>query len=177
MTLSLYDAVIPSQLQVLRAVSGLLDKAQAFIAEQGMAESEVIEARIAPDMLSFAKQVQWVSTHSLGALEGLRRGWFSPEMSPPPSTLAALKEQIEATIASLEAVSPDELEGLIGQHMEFRMGERVMPFTAENFLLSFSQPNFYFHATTAYNLLRGLGLEIGKLDFMGRPQMKRRSEG
>ena len=65
------------------------------------------------------------------------------------------------------------MEKFVGQHMEFRFNDVVMPFTAENFLLSFAQPNFYFHATTAYDLLRARGLRIGKRDFLGMPRMKK----
>ena len=65
------------------------------------------------------------------------------------------------------------MEGFIGQPMEFRFKDTVMPFTAENFLLSFAQPNFYFHATTAYDVLRAQGFPIGKRDFLGMPRMKR----
>ena len=168
MALSLYDATIPSMLQILGSVARLIDKAEGFCTDQGLDPDALIQARLIEDMLPFCYQVKSVSVHSIGAIEGVRRGTFSPDMTPPPATFAALRERIAGTIAAVEAVDPAEVEGFIGQPMAFVMGEYRMDFTAEQFLLSFSQPNVYFHATTAYNLLRMKGVPIGKRDFNGR---------
>jgi hypothetical protein len=123
-------------------------------------------------MLSLAWQIKWTSTHSVGAIEGVRRGAFSPDRSPPAESLADHRAQIDASIATLGAITAEELESYIGKDVVFTAGELRMDFTAENFLLSFSQPNFYFHAATAYDILRHVGLPIGKRDFMGRPLIK-----
>lgn len=168
MGLSLYDATIPSALQVLGALAGLLDKAEAHCGEKGFAPDEVIQARLAADMLPFSYQVKSACVHSLGAIEGVRKGVFSPDMTPPPGTFAALRERVAATIAALGAVPAAEVESFIGRDMRFEFGERRVDFAAENFLLSFSQPNFYFHASTAYDILRWKGVPIGKRDFLGR---------
>jgi uncharacterized protein len=172
MSLSLYAATIPSYCQILGSVSGLLRTAQAFCAERGVGPSELIQARLAPDMLPFAFQVKSTATHSLGAIEGVRRGVFSPDTTPPPETLAGLESRIDATRSALEAIEPAELESFIGREMRFEFGSHRLDFTAEDFLLSFSQPNFYFHAATAYDILRWKGIPIGKRDFMGKLRLK-----
>jgi hypothetical protein len=110
--------------------------------------------------------------HSLGSIEGVRRGVFSPDMTPPPQTFAALKARIAETLAALEAIQRAEIDGFIGRDVRFAFRERSLEFTAENFLLSFSLPNFYFHAATAYDILRWKGARIGKRDYMGRLRLK-----
>jgi uncharacterized protein len=168
MAFSLYEATIPSYRQILTAVGGLVGKAESYCAEQKLAAEEIIQARLAPDMLPFAYQVKATAVHSLGAIEGVRKGVFSPDMTPPPQTFAALKAHIVDTLAALETIEPLEINAFLGRDMRFAFGERQMNFTAENFLLSFSQPNFYFHATTAYDILRWKGLPLSKRDFAGR---------
>lgn len=172
MPFSLYAAVVPSWCQILASVSGLLDRAEAFCTDKGIAAADVIQARLAEDMLPFAYQVKSTAVHSIGAIEGVRSGAFSPDMTPPPESFAALKSRIAGTLVALEAVEPAEIDGFVGRDMRFVFGERRIEFTAENFLLSFSQPNFYFHAATAYDILRARGVAIGKRDFIGRLRRK-----
>lgn len=172
MSLSLYSATVPAYRQILGAVSGLLSKAQAFCGEKGIEAPELIQARLAPDMLPFAYQVKSTAVHSLGAIEGVRKGVFSPDMTPPPETFAALETRIRETLAALEAIQPAEIESFAGRDMRFEAGNRRLEFTAEDFLLSFSLPNFYFHAATAYDILRWKGVQIGKRDFLGRLRLK-----
>jgi uncharacterized protein len=173
MTFSLYAATVPSYLQILQAVSGLLDKAEVFCDQGGIASHEIIQARLAEDMLPFAYQVKSTAVHSLGAIEGVRRCVFSPDTTPPPENFAALKARIVETLAALEAIEPAEVDAFIGREMRFAFGDRHVDYTAENFLLSFSQPNFYFHATTTYAILRWKGVSLGKRDFTGRTRVKR----
>jgi uncharacterized protein len=168
MTFSLYAATVPSYVQTLGAVSGLLDKAESFCAAEGIAPQDIVQARLAEDMLPFSYQVKSTVVHSLGAIEGLRKGVFSPDMTPPPESFSALKTRIAEALAALGAIDPGEIDGLIGRDMRFAFREHRIEFTAENFLLTFSQPNFYFHAATAYDILRWKGVPIGKRDFMGK---------
>jgi uncharacterized protein len=172
MVLSLYDVTIPSYLQTLGGVAGLLATAETFCTEKGLAPQDIIDARLAEDMLPFAYQVKSTAVHSLGALEGVRRGVFSPDMTPPPQTLTALRTRIAETLGALEAIQPAEIDAFMGRDMRFEFRERRLEFTAENFLLSFSLPNFYFHAATAYDILRWKGARIGKRDFIGRLRLK-----
>ena len=174
MAFSLYAATVPSYRQILGAVSGLLGKAEAFCAEKNLAPADIIQARLAPDMLPFAYQVKSTAVHSLGAIEGVRAGTFSPDMTPPPDSFSALKQRVTEALLALEAVKPSEIDGFLGRDVSFSVPARNVriDFTAENFLLSFSLPNFYFHATTAYDILRWKGVQIGKRDFLGRMQAK-----
>jgi hypothetical protein len=172
MTLSLYSATIPSYRQVLGSVAALLEKAEKFCAEKSLAPEAVIQARLAEDMLPFAYQVKATAEHSLGAIVGVRKGVFSPDVSPPPQSFAALKSKIAETLAAIEAIDAAEIDSFVGRDMRFSFRERHMDFTAEDFLLSFSQPNFYFHASTAYDILRWKGMPIGKRDFIGRLRLK-----
>ena len=173
MAFSLYAATVPSYRQILGAVSSLLATAEAFCTEKGIPAHDVIQARFAQDMLPFAYQVKSTAVHSLGAIEGVRRGVFSPDTTPPPETFAALKTRIAETLAALEAVEAAEVDAFIGRDMRFAFGDRHIDYTAEDFLLSFSQPNFYFHAATAYDILRWKGVPIGKRDFMGKTRRKK----
>jgi len=172
MSFSLYAATIPSYRQILASVSELLVKAENFCAEKGIAPREIIETRLAEDMHPFSYQVKSTAVHSLGAIEGVRRGVFSPDTTTPPDSFPALKARIAQTQSALEAIDPAEVDGFVGRDMRFAFGERHIDFTAENFLLSFSQPNFYFHAATVYDILRWKGVAIGKRDFLGRTRRK-----
>jgi uncharacterized protein len=173
MAFSLYLATVPSFQQTLGAVAGLLDKAEAFCSEKGTAADEIVQARLAADMLPFAFQVKSVAVHSLGAIEGIRRGVFSPDRTPPPTDFAGLKARIAATLTALAAIDAAEVDAFVGRDMRFEAGERRVDYTAENFLVSFSLPNFYFHAVTAYDILRWKGVSIGKRDFLGKTLSKK----
>jgi uncharacterized protein len=172
MTFSLYAATIPSYQQILGAVFGLLTTAEDLCAEKGLAHEEIIQARLAADMQPFAYQVKSTAVHSLGAIEGIRRGTFSPDNTTPPATFAALRERVADTLAALETIQPAEIDEFIGRDMRFVAGDRQLSFTAETFLLSFSQPNFYFHATTTYDILRWKGAKVGKRNFIGKLRTK-----
>lgn len=172
MAFSLYSATVPSYLQILGAVAGLIDKAQGFCTDKGIAPEDLISARLAPDMQPFAYQIKSTAVHSLGAIEGIRKGVFSPDSTTPPQTLPALKARVTETITALAAIPAAEIDSLLGRDMRFAFGERHIDYTAENFLLSFSQPNFYFHAATTYNILRWKGVPIGKRDFIGNTRRK-----
>jgi hypothetical protein len=172
MPFSLYTATIPNNLQLLGAVATLIDKAEAWCSEHGLPPEELIQARLAPDMLPFTYQVKATAVHSLGAIEGVRKGVFSPDMTPPPIDFAGLKTKITQTVAALEVLDPAEVNNFVGRDVMFVFGERKLPFVAQDFLLSFSQPNFYFHATTAYDILRWKGLPLGKRDYTGRLRLK-----
>ena len=173
MTISLYDVTVPSFRQTLGAMTGLLEKAEAFCSEKGMAPADIIQARLAEDMLPFAYQIKSTAIHSLGAIEGVRRGTFSPDRTAPPETFAALRARVADTLNALEAIDRAEIEAFVGRDMCFIVGERRLEYTAENFLLSFSLPNFYFHAATAYDILRWKGMQIGKRDFLAKTRVRR----
>lgn len=167
MTFSLYAATVPTYKQILGAGAGLLAKAEAYCTDNGLAPADILEAKLAPDMLPYAYQIRAMKGHSAGAINAVRTGEFHPDRSPPPTTFAELHELNRSARAELDALDPAEVDGWIGRPTAFVFGELRMEYVAENFLLSFSQPNFFFHSTTAYDILRNKGLGIGKRDFMG----------
>lgn len=169
MAIALYDLSVASYLQTLGGVAGFLERGKAHLVDNGIDPQEVVDTRLFPDMLPFAFQVLSISHHSSGAIEGLRRGRFAPPPRDlPPHTYDDLQQIVAQTRATLEAVSPEEVNAFEGRDMEFALGDFKIPFTAETFLLSFSLPNFYFHVTTAYDILRAKGVPIGKRDYMGK---------
>jgi hypothetical protein len=170
MPLSLHAALIPSWLQILGAARGWLDKA----ADCGIPEAALVEARLVEDMLPFGYQVKSMAVHSQGAIEAVRQGVFSPNFGEAlPQSFAEMRERLEVATALLESVAEDELDGFIGRPMRFEIGDKRLDFTAEDFLLSFSQPNFYFHAGMAYGILRAKGVSVGKIDYLGRLRIQR----
>lgn len=168
MPLSLHAAFVPSALQMLGTCGHLVDKAESWCGETGCGQDELIGGRIHEEMLPFSYQVKSVAVHTAGAIEGLRAGVFSPDLNPPPADFAGLRAALGKATTQLEALSEAELEGFMDQPMRFEFRDYRMPFTAQDFLLSFSQPNFYFHAATAYDILRMKGVPVGKRDFMGK---------
>lgn len=136
-------------------------------ASTGLAAEALTGARLAPDMWPFAKQVFETGHHSTRAIEGLRAGVFRPEIGDVPNDFAALKAEVSGAIAALEAVDPAEVESFADKPLRFEIGSRHMDFDGADFLLSFSVPNFYFHTSAAYGVLRAQGLPVGKRNFLG----------
>ena len=173
MAFSLYAATIPSFQQTLGAVSGLLDKADAFCADKAVAPQELIQARLAADMFPLAYQIKSTAVHSLGAIQGIRNGVFSLDTTTPPDTFAALRARITETLTALEKIDSAEIDAFLGRDVRFAFGSNYRDYAAENFLLSFSLPNFYFHATTTYDILRWKGVPLSKRDYMGKTRTKK----
>jgi hypothetical protein len=110
--------------------------------------------------------------HSRGAIEGVRDGLFTPPSSKTPYDFAGLQGLVAQAREALSAWTPEAVNAFGGKDVIFALGDRKLPFTAEGFLMSFSLPNFYFHATTAYDILRTNDVPLGKRDFIGRLNMK-----
>ena len=172
MPFSLYDATVANFQQGLAALETILDRAQTHFAQQGTPLGEIVDARLAPDMLPFSFQIVSAAHHSMGALNGARQGLFKPPSPPEGLDFAGLQVLVAQARRGLGELPRDEVNALEGKDMVFQLGERRLPFLAEDFLLSFSVPNFYFHATTAYDLLRQRGLPLGKRDYLGRLRLK-----
>jgi hypothetical protein len=172
MALSLYDLTVASYLQTLTGVSGFLDRGLAHCQETNLDPNEVVEARLWPDMLPFRFQIWSVVHHSRGAVEGVKKGVFTPPPELPALDYAGLQGVVADARATLEKLSRDEVNALEGQDVIFQFRDFKMPFTAEGFFMSFSLPNFYFHAATAYDILRSKGTPLGKRDFMGPMRLK-----
>jgi hypothetical protein len=172
MALSLYDASVANYLQTLGAVGGFLDRSLTHFRERGIDPEQIVETRLSPDMQPFRFQIISVAQHSRGAIEGVQQGVFNPPSSKTPYDFAGLQGLVAQAREVLSGLTPEAVNALGGRDLVFQLGERQLPFTAEGFLMSFSLPNFYFHATTAYDILRTNGVPLGKRDFMGRLKMK-----
>lgn len=172
MAISLYDLSVANFLQTLGGVAGFLDRGLAHCTANKIDPNEIVETRLAPDMLPFRFQVLSVAHHSLGAIEGVKQGLFSPPSSTPPLDYAGLQKVVADAREGLKKLTPAEVNALEGRDMVFQMREMKLPFTAEGFLMSFSLPNLHFHATTAYDILRMKGVPLGKRDYLGQMRMK-----
>ncbi|SIO56770.1 hypothetical protein SAMN05443247_08371 [Bradyrhizobium erythrophlei] len=172
MAFSLYDATVANYLQILGAVGGLLEKSLTHFHDHGIDPADVVETRLAPDMMPFRFQIVSVAHHSRGAMAAAKNGVFVPPSGRPDLDFAALQSLVTEARNELSGLTPDAVNALVGRDVTFKLGERTLPFTAEGFLMSFSLPNFFFHATTAYDILRHKGAPLGKRDFMGRLRLK-----
>ncbi|KHK92642.1 DUF1993 domain-containing protein [Novosphingobium malaysiense] len=172
MTVSLDNVFVATCLQSLESLSGLVNKAEAHCTEHGKPAETLTDARLAPDMWPFAKQVFEAGHHSARAVAGVRAGVFHPEIDPVPNNFAALRKEIDESIAFLKTIPAGELDAIAGRDMRFEFGSMRMDFTVEDFLTSFSLPNFFFHSTTAYAILRNHGLDVGKRDYLGKVRVK-----
>jgi hypothetical protein len=171
MTTSLYDATVATFIQTLGAVEGFLGRGLDHCRASGIDPKEIIESRLYHDMLPFRYQVQSTLSHSVGAIEAVKKGVFSPS-SPPELNYEELQKVVSAGREALKKLSPEEVNGLEGRDVKFEFRDRSIPFTGGNFLLSFSTPNFFFHASMAYGILRSKGVPLGKRDFMGQLRIK-----
>jgi hypothetical protein len=168
MAISMYKASAPIFIQFLTALSGVLDKAAAHAAEKKLDESYLMSARLAPDMFSLARQVQQATTHAVNAC-ARNSGQEPPKLPEDASNFAALKARIAAAIDFIKSVKADQLDGSEDKQIVVTMGQNKREFTGQSYLLNHCLPHFYFHTTTAYDILRQQGVDIGKRDFMGTP--------
>jgi hypothetical protein len=170
MSLSLYDVSVPVFRQHLAALSGVLAKAEAYCASGAVSEADLIGFRLYDDMLPFTFQVMQSIFHSAGAV-GTLRGQPYPR-AEGLETLAGCKAAVDAAVAFLDGVKAADLTVATDTDVMLQTPRGAMTFTARNYLLTFAYGNFFFHATTAYDILRHKGVPIGKRDFMGAVQIK-----
>ncbi len=172
MAISLYDLGVKTYLQILPAVSGILEKGRLHFQENQTNLDDIVNISLYPNMAPFTFQLFSVAHHSLGAVNGLEAGEFSPPNMPSGLDYQALQNLVNEAESSLKAMDRSTIEGYEGGEVVFKMGSTSLPFVAEDFIMSFSLPNFYFHATTAYDILRKEGVPLGKMDFLGQMRMK-----
>ncbi len=170
MAATLYDATVGTYKQILGSLEGVLAKGKEHCEANGIDLNDITETRLIGDMLPFRFQVVSVAHHSLGALKGVEEGVFGPP-SMGDEDYGALQALIGNALAGLDGFSEATVNSYEGREMVFKMGSMTMPFIAEDFLLTFSLPNFYFHATTTYDMIRMKGVKIGKGDFLGRMRL------
>ncbi len=172
MPVSLFDGTVARFEQTLSATLGVLEKGRTHCKENGVNLDNIVETSLHPDMRPFRFQVISTVHHSAGALVGVKKGEFSPPQTADQN-YEVLQGMVEGALKEIQEIDRDELEARGGADLTFRMGKNSIPFTVEDFLLSFSIPNFYFHATTTYDILRSQGVPVGKMDFLGNLQVRR----
>jgi len=169
MSVSMYTVSVPVFMQHLNGLSGVLDKAAAWAAARKVNEADLLNMRLSPDMFNLARQIRAATDHAANAA-GRLSGKELLKFANEETTLAQLKERISKTIEYLKGMTPAEIDGTEGKEIKITFPNgNTREFTGQSLLLGNSLPNFYFHATTAYDILRTCGVEIGKRDFMGTP--------
>ena len=166
MSLSMYQASVPAFVRGLNVLAALLQKGADHAAAAGMDPAELINARLAPDMYPLSGQIQRASDASKFAVQRLSRV-EAPKFPDEETTFEQLQQRIAATLAYLPGVAADRLDGAEGRKVSLAFGDFKQEFRGDDYLLTFALPNFYFHVTTAYAILRHAGVKIGKLDFLG----------
>lgn len=166
MTFTIRNAASPVFLRGLRALDGLIDKAIA----SGQDEAALMEARLAPDMRPFPDQVRMAAFSARSCVARLTdQPW--PKTDDNEASLAELKETIALSIAFIEAADPAAFEGAETRRIELRFPGVALDFEGSGYLTSFAIPNFYFHVSMAYAILRHRGVELGKRDFLGQLEL------
>ena len=165
MSLSMYQASAPVFTRMLANLSAILGKAQAEVDAGRLDEAALMEARLAPDMFAFPRQVQIASDSAKGVSR--LAGREAPSMPDTETTLAQLRDRIGRTVAFLNTLTAAEIDGSEDRDIELKMRDRTLNLKGQPYLLNFVTPNFYFHVTAAYAILRSKGVPIGKPDYLG----------
>ena len=168
-TISMYKISAPIFVQFLTSLSAVLDKAAAFAEAKKIEPSVLLNTRLAPDMFPLGRQVRAATDHAINAC-GRLAGAEPPALPNSDATIPELKERIAKTIEFIKGLKPAQIDGSEDKEIKITFPSgAVREFTGQSLLLGNSLPNFYFHCTTAYDILRHCGIELGKRDFMGTP--------
>src|SRR5262249_11578067 len=169
MTISMYKSSVPIFVQFLTSLSAVLDKAAAFAEAKKIEPSVLLNMRLAPDMFPLVRQVRAATDHALNAC-GRLAGIDLPALSSTEATIPELKDRIAQAIEFVKSLKPAQIDGSEDKAIKITFPSgATRDFTGQSLLLNNSLPNFYFHCTTAYDILRQCGIELGKRDFMGTP--------
>ncbi len=166
MSLSVYQSSVPVFERCLVAFLGVLDKAEAHAAARKFDANNYLALRLAPDMFPLTRQIQTLCDHAKNApyrLAGLK----PPVLEDKETTLAELRARIQATLEHLKTADAEAIDAGAGREIVLPLGGNKIKMQGGDYLLHFALPNFYFHLTTAYDILRSAGVEIGKRDFLG----------
>ncbi|HVI15359.1 MAG TPA: DUF1993 domain-containing protein [Pseudolabrys sp.] len=169
MPVSMYTVSIPVFIQHLNGLNTVLDKAAAWAAARKVNEADLLNMRLSPDMFNLTRQVRAATDHAANAA-GRLAGKELLKFANDETTIAQLKDRIAKTVDYLKSVKQSEIDGTEGKDISitFPSGQ-TRQFTGQSLLLGNSLPNFWFHTTTAYDIVRQCGVEVGKRDFMGTP--------
>lgn len=166
MAISIYDQFVPVFSHMLGALDKVLGKAEADAAARKIDLDVFVNARLAPDMLPLTRQIQILTDQAKGCASRLA-GQEPPKWADDEKTFADLHARVAKTIAHLQTFKPEQFEGAEKRAIEIKFPNATFNFTGKDYLLGFVIPNFYFHYTTAYAILRHNGVPIGKGDFLG----------
>jgi len=166
MTVSLYDVSVPPMIRMLENLSKILDKAVTQAEAQEIPLSTLLDARLAPDMHPLPRQIQIASDAAKGCAARLA-GSEAPAFPDTETTFPELQARIAKTIAFLKSAKPEQFAGAEDRTITLKFPQGEMKFSGRDFLNGMALPNFYFHVTTAYGLLRHKGIQIGKMDYLG----------
>ena len=169
MPLSMYQASVPVFRQMLTCLSAILDKAAAHAEAKKIDPAVLVNARLFPDMFPLSKQVQIACDFAKGTPARLS-GAEPPSFADTETTIPELKARIAKTLAFIETLKPEEIDGSEERDITIKIGGNPMQFKGQFYLVQFGLPNFFFHVTTAYAILRHNGVELGKRDYMMPPQ-------
>lgn len=167
MTISMYQASVPVFLKTLGNLAAILDKGAAFAAARKIDPAVLLGYRLAPDMLNLTRQVQIAADHAKRAPARLA-GIEAPVYEDNEASFADLKARIEKTIVFINTLKPAQIDGSEARDITLKIGGGNQTLSGQAYLLHNALPNFFFHVTTAYAILRHCGVEIGKRDFIGQ---------
>lgn len=165
MTISMYEASVPVFITRLKALSGVLAAAEKNATERKIDPQVLVTARLAPDMFALARQVQIATDHAKGAPSRLA-GREVPKYDDSEASFPELQARIEKTLAYLGTFSAADIDGSSGKEIELKLGGHDMKLSGLRYLLDVAMPNFYFHITTTYDILRHNGVPLGKAVFL-----------
>src|SRR5712691_9051864 len=168
MAISMFKTSAPIFVQFLTSLSAVLDKAAAHAQAKKIEPSVLLNTRLYPDMFPLVRQVRAATDHAMSAC-GRLAGVELPTFANTESSILELKERIAKAIQFIKSIKPTQIDGSEDKEITIKFSSGERKFTGQSLLLNFCLPNFYFHATTAYDILRHCGVEVGKRDFMGTP--------
>lgn len=166
MSLSMYQASVPVFIRGLSNLSAILEKAAAHAEEKKIDPAIFINSRLAPDMFALARQIQ-IATDSVKGCAARLAALEVPSFPDTENTFPELQERIAKTIAFIETVTAEQIDGSEERNIALKVGGKELNFLGQPYLLYFVLPNFYFHITAAYAILRHNGVPVGKMDFLG----------
>lgn len=166
--ISMYSASIPVFKQLLNSLNTILDKAQTHLVSSEIAADSLLQASLFPDMFNFTRQIQIATDFAKGVTARLA-GLEIPAYEDNDSSFEALQARIEKTLKFIASIKPEQINGSEEKEITIRPGTpKEKTFDGKTYLLHYGLPQFFFHVTTAYGILRNQGVEIGKMDYMGR---------
>jgi len=166
MKISMHQVSAPRFANSLKNLSAILDKGQAYAEAKKVDPTVLTGARLYPDMFPLSRQVQIATDTAKGAVARLA-GIENPKYEDTERTFEELKARIAKTIELIDSVKPDQVDGTEDKEIVLKLGGSEMRWTGMQYLLGFALPNFYFHVTTAYDILRHSGVEVVKRDYLG----------